>query len=126
MPYSEANALACETAGVTPYLSMRRQRHNSWLDAKLRQSDSEPSADASATARMVFRLQTPDGRDLYAKRKSSVEPVFGIVKSAIGFRSFLLRGLAKVGGEWNLVFTAYNLKHLHALLVARPTMPVPT
>ncbi|MDH2910804.1 MAG: IS1182 family transposase [Candidatus Eremiobacteraeota bacterium] len=116
--YSEANVQACEAAGVTPYLSMSRQKHHGWLDAKLRKPNSEPSTDAGPVERMAFRLQTPDGRELYAKRKNTVEPVFGIVKSAMGFRSFLLRGLAKVGGEWQLVCTAYNLKHLHALVAA--------
>jgi transposase len=118
--YSEANAQACEASGVTPYLAMSRQKHHGWLDAKLREPDSEPCADASPADRMAFRLQTPDGRELYAKRKSTVETVFAIIKSAIGFRTFLLRGLAKVGGEWKLVCTAYNLKHLHALVAARP------
>jgi len=116
--YSEANALACELAGVTPYLSMSRQKHNGWLADQLRKPDSESGTDAGPAKRMAHRLQTSDGRELYAKRKCSVEPVFGIVKSAMGFRSFLLRGLAKVSGEWKLVCTAYNLKHLHALITA--------
>ena len=67
---------------------------------------------------MAHRLQTKDGRDLYAKRKSTVETVFGIVKSAMRFRAFLLRGLEKVSGEWALVCTAYNFKHLYALVAA--------
>jgi hypothetical protein len=64
-------------------------------------------------------LQTKDGRDLYAKRKSTVETVFAIVKSAMRFRTFLLRGVEKASGEWTLVCTAYNFKHLHALVAAR-------
>lgn len=123
--YSEANVQACEAAGVTPYLAMSRQRHHSWLSAKLRAPDSQPGEDAGPADRMAHRLQTPEGRDLYAKRKSSVETVFAIVKSAIGFRSFFLRGLENVEGEWKLVCTAYNLKHLHALGAARPEALVP-
>ena len=58
---------------------------------------------------------TPEGKALYAKRKSTVEPVFGIIKHVMGFRQFLLRGLQAVQGEWNLVCIAYNLKRLQVL-----------
>lgn len=123
--YSAANVQACEDAGVTPYLAMRREKHHRWLETKLRKPDAEPGADAGPVERMAYRLQTAEGRELYAQRKKTVEPVFGIVKSAIGFRSFLLRGLEKVCGEWRLVCTAYNLKHLHALVAACPKSPAP-
>ena len=66
---------------------------------------------------MEHRLQTPEGKALYAKRKSTVEPVFGIIKHVMGFRQFLLRGLQAVQGEWNLVCIAYNLERLHVLHV---------
>jgi transposase len=118
--YSEANAVACEDAGVTPYLAMSRERHHSWLDAKLRKAKSAPNEDASPADRMAYRLQTPDGRELYSKRKSTVETTFGIVKSAMGFRSFLLRGCEKIEGEWKLVCTAYNFKRLFGLVAACP------
>ncbi len=52
---------------------------------------------------------------LYAKRKSTVEPVFGIIKHVMGFRQFMLRGLDAVSGEWNLVCIAFNLKRICAL-----------
>ena len=61
------------------------------------------------------RLKTPEGRKLYAQRKHTPEPVFGIIKSVLGFRQFLLRGLDKVRGEWNLVTMAWNLKRMFAL-----------
>jgi len=64
---------------------------------------------------MAHRLKTPEGRALYALRKHTPEPVFGIIKSVLGFRQFLLRGLNKVRGEWNLVTMAYNVKRLFAL-----------
>jgi len=64
---------------------------------------------------MKHRLQTQTGRALYARRKSTVEPVFGIIKAVLGFRQFLLRGVESVRGEWNLVCMAWNLKRLHAL-----------
>jgi transposase len=118
--YSEANAVACEDAGVTPYLAMSRARHHSWLDAKLRKAKSAPNEDARPADRMAYRLQTPDGRELYSKRKSTVETTFGIVKSAMGFRSFLLRDCENVEGEWKLVCTAYNFKRLFGLVAACP------
>lgn len=52
---------------------------------------------------MHHRLATPEGKRLYGLRKQLPEPVFGIIKSVLGFRQFLLRGLNKVRGEWNLV-----------------------
>jgi transposase len=64
---------------------------------------------------MKERLATEAGKKIYAKRKSTVEPVFGIIKAAMGFRQFLLRGQEKVNLEWTLVCTAYNLKRLWAL-----------
>jgi transposase len=67
---------------------------------------------------MKQKLQTPEGKRLYAQRKQTVEPVFGIIKSVLGFRQFLLRGLEKVNGEWSLVRLAYNLKRLWTLQAA--------
>lgn len=67
---------------------------------------------------MAEKLQTSEGKGRYRKRACTVEPVFGIVKAVLGFRQFLLRGLEKVSGEWNLVCLAYNLKRLHALRTA--------
>jgi transposase len=67
---------------------------------------------------MRQKLQSDAGRRLYAKRKQTVEPVFGIIKHVMGFRQFLLRGLGKVSGEWNLVCLAYNVKRLCVLKMA--------
>ncbi|NTV53306.1 MAG: hypothetical protein HGA76_09895 [Candidatus Firestonebacteria bacterium] len=64
---------------------------------------------------MKWRLQTPVGRKISAKRKTTVEPVFGIIKTAMGFRQFLLRGLQ----EWTLVCMAWNMKRLHGLKLSR-------
>ena len=60
-------------------------------------------------------MKTKAGRALYALRKQTVEPVFGIIKSVMGFRQFSMRGLAKVRGEWNLVCLAWNLKRMAVL-----------
>ena len=64
---------------------------------------------------MAQRLRTSEGRALYAQRKHTPEPVFGIIKSVLGFRQFLLRGLEAVRGEWRLVTMAWNLKRMFAL-----------
>ncbi len=64
---------------------------------------------------MRHRLQTQEGAGLYAKRKSSVEIVFGIIKHVQGFRQFLLRGSDSVQSEWALVCIGWNLKRMHAL-----------
>ena len=67
---------------------------------------------------MLHRLKTPEGRALYGLRKQTVEPVFGIIKHAMRFRQFLLRGQNKVRGEWQLVAMAYNFKRMANLAAA--------
>lgn len=64
---------------------------------------------------MAFRLRTALGKAIYGLRKSTVEPVIGIIKEVLGFRQFSLRGEAAASGEWVLVCLAYNLKRLHTL-----------
>ena len=64
---------------------------------------------------MAYKLRTEIGKTLYRLRKSTVEPVIGIVKEVLGFHQFSLRGLFATGGEWTLVCLAYNLKRLHTL-----------
>src|SRR6185437_12346927 len=67
---------------------------------------------------MKAKLETEDGRERYGKRKQSVEPVFGIIKSAIGFVRFHLRGLANVTSEWTLIALAYNCRPVNRLQLA--------
>jgi Transposase DDE domain len=64
---------------------------------------------------MKRKLQTKAGRAVYAARKTMVEPVFGQIKEARGFRHFLLRGLTKVRGEWALVCLTHNILKLQRL-----------
>ena len=64
---------------------------------------------------MTHRLSTLAGKAAYAIRKETVEPVFGIIKSVMGFRQFSLRVLRKVTGEWNLVCLAWNVKRMAVL-----------
>jgi hypothetical protein len=111
---SEANVKACEQATITPLLATGRAVHHPSPAERFADPGEAPDP-TDAVARMEYRLQTPAGKALYAKRKSTVEPVFGIIKHVMGFRQFLLRGLQAVQGEWNLVCIAYNLKRLHVL-----------
>jgi transposase len=112
--FSKTNVKACEDKGITPYIAVDRQPHNpSW-----RERFAEPPPlpdDADSVTRMKNRLKTIAGRAVYAKRKVTSEPVFGIIKAAMGFRSFLLRGNDAAEGEWRLVCMAFNIKRLHAL-----------
>jgi len=66
----------------------------------------------------VGRNQSELGDDGYRLRKHTPEPVFGIIKSALGFRQFLLRGLDRVRGEWTLVTMAWNMKRMFVLASA--------
>ena len=72
----------------------------------------ESDAPATAKERMAAKVRTPEGKALYARRKVIVEPVCGQIKEARGFRRFLLRGLAKIRGEWCLVCLTHNLLKL--------------
>ena len=90
-----------------------QRRYDFRTESVLNKPPKEPT-DPRLRA-MKEKLKTPEGRRVYAKRKQTSEPVFGIIKGAMGFRQFLLRGLDKVRGEWNLVTMAYNLKRLFAL-----------
>ena len=72
----------------------------------------ESDAPATAKERMAAKVRTPEGKALYARRKVIVEPVFGQIKEARGFRRFLLRGLEKIRGEWRLVCLTHNLLKL--------------
>lgn len=112
--YSETNIGHCLKHEVLPYISDRRDTHNQTLEERFA-VPAPPPEDADAVTEMKHRLKTRDGRALYAKRKSTVEPVFGIIKAVMGFRQFLLRGVESVRGEWDLVCMAWNLKRLHVL-----------
>jgi transposase len=115
--FSEANVQACVAAAIDPLIAMGRQPHHPPLAERFAPMPPPPD-DPTPLAAMAHRLKTPEGRQLYALRKHTPEPVFGIIKSALGFRQFLLRGLDNVRGEWNLVTMAYNVKRLFALAAA--------
>jgi transposase len=112
--FSEDNVKRCAANEITPYIPESREQHNLPLELWLQSPPPCPD-DADALTTMAHRLRTPEGRAMYAKRKSTVETVFGIIKHVLGFRQFHLRGLESVQGEWNLVCMAWNLKRLYAL-----------
>lgn len=115
--FSADNVEACHAHHVEPYIAAGRDAHYPPLAERL--SAAAPLAeDASAVDRMKHRLRTPEGRAVYAQRKCTVEPTFGIIKSVLGFRQFLLRGLQSVQHEWALVCIGWNLKRLHRLQIA--------
>ena len=112
--FSETNVGFCETEKIIPYIAAGRESHNQSLVDRF--SEPEPIAeDADAVTKMKHRLKTKQGKACYAQRKCTVEPVFGIIKSVLGFRQFLLRGIENVKGEWDLVSIAWNLKRLQVL-----------
>jgi transposase len=115
--FSADNVAECHAHGVDPYIAAGREAHYPPLTERL-SKPSPVAEDASAVERMKHRLRTPEGRELYATRKCTVEPTFGIIKSVLGFRQFLLRGLPAVGSEWVLVCIGWNLKRLHRLRMA--------
>jgi hypothetical protein len=112
--YSEINVNACAAAGIEPVIAMGREAHHLPLAERFAEDPPAPN-DPTPVEAMRYRLQTKEGKKRYALRKQTPEPVFGIIKSVLGFRQFLLRGLEKVRGEWKLVTMAWNMKRMFAL-----------
>lgn len=111
-----------QPTGTTVYAAMgRKSHHRSVADLEKKPEPEPPPAGADVDEVMRHRLATTEGKQKYKLRQQTVEPVFGIIKSVLGFRSFLLRGLEKVSLEWTLVSLAYNLKRLHHLAGAGKT-----
>jgi transposase len=113
--FSAANIEQLEARGIEPYIATGREPHHQSWQARFAGEAAPPPADASPLVKMAYKLQTQIGKAIYGLRKSTVEPVIGIIKETLGFRQFSLRGLAAVAGEWCLVCLAFNLKRLHSL-----------
>jgi transposase len=111
--FSELNVNRCELAGLTPYIAIKRDRHHWGL--RHWRKPKPPSANAGALERLQYRLKTQDGRAIYGLRKSTVEPVIGIIKRGMGFRQFLLRSRDKAHAEWRLACIGWNLRRLRVL-----------
>jgi len=112
--FSAGNVTACVAAGIEPLIAMGRQPHHPPLSERFAQAPKAPQNPTPVQA-MAHRLSTAQGRKLYALRKQIPEPVFGIVKSVMGFRQFMLRGIDNVRSEWNLVTMAWNVKRMFIL-----------
>ena len=113
--FSAANVALLTGAGIEAYIATGRYSdHQSWR-SYFEQAPATPGEPASPKEKMAYKLQTAVGRAIYKLRKSTVEPVFGIIKEVLGFRQFSLRGLDLVLGEWSLVCGAFNIKRLHKL-----------
>ncbi len=112
---SEANVERCAAAGIEPLIAVKREGHHRTWRQRFAPVPQPPPDSATPMQKMLHRLKTPAGRKLYALRKQTPEPVFGIIKATMGFRQFLLRGLESVQGEWSLVTMSWNLKRMFAL-----------
>jgi transposase len=113
--FSAANVALLTDVGIEAYIATGRYPdHQSWR-SYFEQAPAEPGEAASPKEKMAYKLQTAAGRAVYKLRKSTVEPVIGIIKEVLGLRQFSLRGLDLVLGEWSLVCGAFNIKRLHKL-----------
>ena len=111
---SEKNVEGCAVAGIEPLIALKHERHHrTWRQRFAAAPKALPDSE-TAMEKMRWRLKTPAGRKLCALRKQTYEPVFGIIKSVMGFRQFRLRGLENARGEWSLVTMSSNLKRMFA------------
>lgn len=115
--FSQANVVACAQVGIEPLLAIKKQDHHEPLMERFAPDPEEPET-TDPLVKMVHRLSTQAGRAIYKLRKQTVEPVFGIIKQAMGWRHMSMRGLEKAQGEWSLVTMAWNIKRMHVLRAA--------
>ena len=115
--FSGANVNACVEGNIQPSLAVARDQHHRSVFDRFA-PDAPAPITTDQVALMKHRLTTETGRALYALRKQTVEPVFGIIKQVMGLRQFSLRGLEKVTGEWTLATLAWNVKRMKVLRLA--------
>jgi transposase len=114
--WSPPNVQELDARGIDPYIATGRDSHHRSWQERFAQEPDPPPQDASLIVKMAYKLKTEIGKEIYGLRKSTVEPIIGIIKETLGFRQFSLRGLVAAAGEWCLVCLAYNLKRLHVLV----------
>ena len=113
--FAPENIRELEARSIDPFIATGREpHHKSWRE-RFAQTPEPPPDDASPIVKMAYKLKTEIGKAIYGLRKSTVEPVIGIIKEVLGFRQFSLRALGAAAGEWCLVCLAWNLKRLHKL-----------
>lgn len=110
----EDDVNACAQARIQPLIALGREAHHGSPFDRFGEP-APPPGRSTPLAAMRHRLQTRGGRQRYALRKCTVEPVFGVIEHVMKFRQFLSRGLTSVHGEWNLACLAWNLKRMNAL-----------
>ena len=113
--FSANNIAACQELGIEPYIATGREPHHKDWHTFFAQLPEPPGEEATPKEKMAYKLLTDIGQAIYRLRKSTVEPVIGIIKEVLGFRQFSLRGLLAAAGEWCLVCLAFNLKRMHTL-----------
>jgi hypothetical protein len=106
--FSEPNVTDAQLQGIDLFVAPDRQKHGE----KRPTTTGPPPPDASVAEQMRHKLGTAEGQAVYKLRKAVVEPVFGQIKEGRGFRRFLLRGLGKVQGEWQMICATHNLLKL--------------
>jgi transposase len=106
--FSEQNVTDGQLQGIDLFVAPDRQKHGEERPA----TTGPPPPAASVAEQMRHKLRTAEGQAVYKLRKAVVEPVFGQIKEARGFRRFLLRGLAKVQAEWQMICATHNLLKL--------------
>jgi len=114
--WSPTNVEELLERSIEPFIATGRDSHNQSWRERFAQQPQPPAEDASLIVKMAYKLRTDIGKKIYGLRKSTVEPVIGIIKETLGFRQFSLRGLMAVAGEWCLVCLAYNLKRIHIMV----------
>ena len=117
--FSEANVALCAAAQIDPMIAQGRQSLSALVGALCQSTVGAGEPDATRS----HEPPSADARRQDALRKQIPEPVFGIIKSVMGFRQFLLRGLENVQGEWTLVTMAWNMKRMFALAIASGAWP---
>jgi len=117
--FSEKNVKHCHEQEIVPLIASKRESHHPSLLERFMDNRDMPQPDPDdVVACMRYNLQGKDGKEIYARRKCTVEPVFGIIKNVLGFRQFSMRGLKKAQGEWQLVCMAWNIKRMFSLKAA--------
>jgi len=114
--WSLPNVAGLDERRIEPYIATGRDSHHQSWQERFAQEPEPPDESASLIVQMAYKLKTAIGKLIYGLRKSTAEPVIGIIKETLGFRQFSLRGLVAVAGEWCLVCLAYDLKRMHSLV----------
>ena len=122
--FAPRNIEALQARGIDPFIATGREAHHKSWQERFSLTPEPPADEASPIVKMAYKLQTEVGQAIYSLRKSTVEPVIGIIKEVLCFRQFSLRGLVAAAGEWSLVCLAWNLKRLHKLMGGHITVKV--